>query len=161
MASGPYLNPVFAADHPGHAVGEDGRRYLFMAEGKRILLSGDGLAIAGKPEKVYGGWPIPDDRVIEATSLEGPKMLQHNGWFYMFAAEGGAAGPLIMASPSTLCFTVPWAASRTNDGWMRHGGHIASAIRRLQTAASRVWLIAGRQRWKNASYITRHRPEPA
>jgi xylan 1,4-beta-xylosidase len=78
---------------PGHAVGEDGKRYLFLNDGHRVRLSDDGLRRDGAVEKVYGGWPIPDDWVIEAFAPEGPKILRHGGWFYLFSGQGGTAGP--------------------------------------------------------------------
>jgi xylan 1,4-beta-xylosidase len=78
---------------PGHAVGEDGKRYLFLSGGHRIRISDDGLSRAGEVEHVYDGWPIPDDWVIENFALEGPKVLRRGGWFYLFSGEGGTAGP--------------------------------------------------------------------
>lgn len=78
---------------PGHVVGEDGKRYLFIDSGKLIPISDDGLRRAGKTEKVYDGWPIPRDWVIEGFSLEGPKLLNKDGWFYIFSAQGGTGGP--------------------------------------------------------------------
>lgn len=78
---------------PGHAVGEDGKRYLFLNDGHRVRLSDDGLRRDGAVEKVYDGWPIPDDWVIEAFAPEGPKILRHGGWFYLFSGQGGTAGP--------------------------------------------------------------------
>jgi beta-xylosidase len=78
---------------PGHAVGEDGRRYLFLNGGARVRLSDDGLRRDGAVEQVYGGWPIPEDWIFEAPALEGPKLLRKDGWFYLFSGEGGTAGP--------------------------------------------------------------------
>ena len=78
---------------PGHAVGEDGKRYLFFNEVARVRLSDDGLRRDGEIEHVYDGWPIPEDWVIEAIALEGPKVLRRNGWFYLFSGQGGTAGP--------------------------------------------------------------------
>jgi len=49
---------------PGHAVGEDGKRYLFLNGGNRVRLSDDGLSAVGPVESVYGGWPIPEDWII-------------------------------------------------------------------------------------------------
>ena len=94
--NGPWSEPVdlkILNIDPGHILGEDGKRYLFLAAGQRIQLSDDGLATVGKPEKVYDGWPIPDDWVIEGFNLEAPKLLRRDGWFYMFSAQGGTAGP--------------------------------------------------------------------
>lgn len=78
---------------PGHAVGEDGKRYLFFNGGRRVRISDDGLSAAGPAEQVYGGWPIPEDWIIEGFALEGPKLLHKDGWFYMFSGQGGTAGP--------------------------------------------------------------------
>lgn len=78
---------------PGHAVGEDGNRYLFFNGGNRIRISDDGLKAAGKVEHVYNGWPIPQDWIIEGFALEGPKITRRGEWFYMFSGQGGTAGP--------------------------------------------------------------------
>lgn len=78
---------------PGHAVGEDGKRYLFFNGGRRVRISDDGLSAAGPAEQVYNGWPIPEDWIIEGFALEGPKLLRKDGWFYMFSGQGGTAGP--------------------------------------------------------------------
>jgi xylan 1,4-beta-xylosidase len=94
---------------PGHAVGEDGKRYLFLNGGARVRLSDDGLRRDGPIEQVYGGWPIPDAWVVEAPALEGPKLLHRDGWFYLFCGEGGTAGP-----PTSHMVTV--ARSRSIHG---------------------------------------------
>ena len=78
---------------PGHAVGEDGKRYLFFNGGSRVQLSDDGLSAVGKPEHVYNGWPIPQDWIIEGFALEGPKLTRRGEYFYMFSGQGGTAGP--------------------------------------------------------------------
>ncbi|HTR25539.1 MAG TPA: family 43 glycosylhydrolase [Terriglobales bacterium] len=78
---------------PGHIVGEDGKRYLFLSGISRVRLSDAGLATDGPIEHVYDGWKYPEDWIVEAYSLEGPKMLRHNGWFYLVSAVGGTAGP--------------------------------------------------------------------
>lgn len=78
---------------PGHAVGEDGRRYLFFNGGRRVRISDDGLSAAGPVEQVYSGWPIPEDYTIEGFALEGPKILRRGDWFYMISGQGGTAGP--------------------------------------------------------------------
>ncbi len=95
--SGPWSEPIdMHIDNmidPGHAVGEDGKRYLFFNGGNRVKLRDDGLAAAGKVEHVYDGWPIPADYVIEGFALEGPKVLYREGYYYLIAAQGGTAGP--------------------------------------------------------------------
>lgn len=93
---GPWSEPIalgIQSIDPGHAVGEDGQRYLFLAGEYRVRLSDDGLRKQGSLEKVYEGWPIPEGWAIENFSLESPKFLSHKGWFYLFWAEGGTAGP--------------------------------------------------------------------
>ncbi|SFJ64367.1 family 43 glycosylhydrolase [Caulobacter sp. UNC279MFTsu5.1] len=95
--SGPWSEPVDMDVNgyidPGHAVGEDGKRYLFLNDGHRVKITDDGLRRDGPVEKVYDGWPIPDDWVIEAPAPEGPKILRRGGWFYLFSGQGGTAGP--------------------------------------------------------------------
>jgi xylan 1,4-beta-xylosidase len=95
--AGPWSDPVdvgiYSAIDPGHVVGEDGKRYLFMSSGGLVPLSDDGLKSIGPMEKVYEGWKYPDAWAVETFALEGPKLLRRGGWFYLFSAEGGTAGP--------------------------------------------------------------------
>jgi xylan 1,4-beta-xylosidase len=62
---GPWSQPVDLGIRgyidPGHVVGEDGRRYLFLSGVARVRLSEDGLATDGAIEHVYDGWQYPDD----------------------------------------------------------------------------------------------------
>lgn len=94
---GPWSEPVDLRlpDHidPGHVVGEDGRRYLFLSNGDMVPLADDGLATAGRVEHVYDPWRYPDDWDVECFCPEGPKMLKRGEWFYMLTAVGGTAGP--------------------------------------------------------------------
>jgi xylan 1,4-beta-xylosidase len=78
---------------PGHAVGEDGSRWLFLSGGDRIRLSDDGLSTIGDVEHVYDPWRYPEEWVVEGFAPEGPKILRHNNWFYLITAVGGTAGP--------------------------------------------------------------------
>lgn len=78
---------------PGHAVGEDGERYLFLSGVDRVRLTRDGLATAGPVTHVYDGWRYPEDWVVEDYSLEGPKHLVRDGRHYLVSAVGGTAGP--------------------------------------------------------------------
>ena len=94
---GPWSEPVdlHLPNHidPGHAVGEDGERYLFLSGGDRVGLTDDGLATAGAVEHVYDPWRYPDDWDVESFSPEGPKILRRGDWFYLVTAVGGTAGP--------------------------------------------------------------------
>jgi beta-xylosidase len=78
---------------PGHAVGEDGKRYLFLSGGDRVALSDDGLSIVGEVSHVYDPWRYPEAWVVEGFAPEGPKILRRGDWFYLITAVGGTAGP--------------------------------------------------------------------
>lgn len=78
---------------PGHVVGEDGKRYLFVNGIRKIRLSDDGLSTDGVLEPAYNAWRYPDDWVVENFAPEGPKLLRHGEWFYLITAVGGTAGP--------------------------------------------------------------------
>jgi xylan 1,4-beta-xylosidase len=95
--TGPWSDPVDlkleGCIDPGHAVGEDGRRYLFVNGIRRIGLSDDGLSTVGTLEKVYEPWKYPDDWVVEMFAPEGPKIFRRNDWFYLVSAVGGTSGP--------------------------------------------------------------------
>ena len=110
---GPWSEPVdlgiTGAIDPGHVVGEDGKRYLFLNGVRRVRLTDDGLATDGPVEHVYDGWRYPDDWVIEAYALEGPKLFRRGDWFYLVSAVGGTAGP-----PTSHMVTV--ARSRSVHG---------------------------------------------
>ena len=94
---GPWSDPidlkVQGCIDPGHAVGEDGKRYLFFNGVRRIALSDDGLSTVGSLETVYSPWRYPDDWVVEMFAPEGPKILRRADWFYLIAAVGGTSGP--------------------------------------------------------------------
>jgi beta-xylosidase len=94
---GPWSEPVdlHLPSHidPGHAVGEDGKRYLFLSGGDRVRLTDDGLMTNGPVEHVYNPWRYPESWDVESFSPEGPKVMRHGEWFYMILAVGGTAGP--------------------------------------------------------------------
>lgn len=94
---GPWSKPVVLGlpNHidPGHVVGEDGKRYLFLSGGDRVRLSDDGLRLDGPIEHVYDPWRYPEDWDVESFSPEGPKVFRHGDWFHMLLAVGGTAGP--------------------------------------------------------------------
>ncbi len=132
--SGPWSEPIdlgirWAID-PGHVVGEDGKRYLFVSGIRRIALTDDGLATVGELEKVYHGWRYPDDWVTEAYALEGPNLFRRGDWFYLVSAVGGTAGP-----PTGHMVIV--ARSRSIHGpWQNHP---ENPIVRTTDAADRWW----------------------
>lgn len=94
---GPWSDPIDLnlPNHidPGHAVGEDGSRWLFLSGGDRVRLSDDGLRRIGEPEHVYDPWRYPSDWVVEGFAPEGPKITRHGDYYYMITAVGGTAGP--------------------------------------------------------------------
>ncbi|GAA1981281.1 family 43 glycosylhydrolase [Microbacterium pumilum] len=132
--SGPWSAPIDlgirGAIDPGHVVGEDGRRYLFVNGVRSIRLSADGLSTVGELEHVYDGWRYPDEWVTEAYALEGPKLLRKDDWFYLVSAVGGTAGP-----PTGHMVIV--ARSRSVHGpWENHP---RNPIARTTDAGDRWW----------------------
>ena len=150
---GPWSEPVdlFLPDHidPGHIVGEDGKRYLFLSNGDMIQLADDGLSTVGDVHHVYDPWRYPVDWDVECFCPEGPKMLRKGDWFYMLTAVGGTAGPptshMVISARSKSVFG-PWehapnnpqvrTLTRDEHWWSR--GH-ASLIEGPQ---SDWWLIS-------------------
>ena len=95
---GPWSEPVrldVTGIDPGHVVGEDGKRYLFVDKGYVVPLSDDGLRVTGGKKKVYDGWQWPRNWKTEGNDmyLESPKLTFHDGYYYLVSAEGGTAGP--------------------------------------------------------------------
>ena len=117
---GPWSEPIdLAVGHidPGHAVDEQGRRFLHLSEGYLVPLTADGLAVTGKPEKVYDGWGYPADWLVEGFCLEAPKITRRNGFYYLTVAEGGTAGPAtshMVVSSRALNLRGPWEHSPYN-----------------------------------------------
>ncbi|GGY13376.1 family 43 glycosylhydrolase [Massilia dura] len=99
---------------PGHAVGEDGSRWLFLSGVDRVRLADDGLSTVGKPEKVYEPWRYPDDWEVEAFSPEGPKVLRHDGYYYLILAVGGTSGP------PTGHMVIAARSKSINGPWVHH-----------------------------------------
>jgi len=132
--TGPWSEPVSLGIagyiDPGHVVGEDGRRYLFLSGISRVRLRADGLATDGPIEPAYDGWHYPDDWVTEAYALEGPKLLRRGDWFYLVSAVGGTAGP-----PTSHMVIV--ARSRSVHGPWQNCPH--NPIVRTRSASERWW----------------------
>jgi beta-xylosidase len=118
---GPWSEPVDLnlPSHidPGHAVGEDGSRWLFLSGGDRIRLSPDGLSTVGAVEHVYDPWRYPDDWEVEGFSPEGPKITRRGDWFYLITAVGGTAGP------PTGHMVIAARSRSINGPWEHHPGN--------------------------------------
>lgn len=133
---GPWSKPVdlkVGNIDPGHVVGEDGKRYLYLSDGMRVQLSDDGLSTIGEPVKAYDGWVYPKNWKTEGMYLESPKLIYKDGYFYMTSAEGGTAGPptshMVVAARSKSV-SGPWENSPYNpvvhtysatDNWWSKG----------------------------------------
>jgi len=146
---GPLSDPInlgIKAIDPAH-IAEGGKRYLYMVGGQMAELTPDGLGIAAPPRKVMEPWPMPASIRMECTCLEGPKLVEHNGYFYLNVAEGGTGGPgtsHAVVSARSKHATGPWEFSPYNpvvhtasreDRWlsMGHG--------RLVDTPDRRWYI--------------------
>jgi xylan 1,4-beta-xylosidase len=131
---GPWSEPVdlkiSGCIDPGHVVGEDGKRYLFVNGVRRIRLTDDGLATDGVLEKAYEPWRYPDDWVVENFAPEGPKLLRRGDWFYLITAVGGTAGP-------ATGHMVIAARSRSIHGPWEHCPH--NPLVRTKSAAEPWW----------------------
>ncbi len=121
IKNGPWSEPASIGNvegiDPGHVIGEDGKRYVFMSKNIVYPLSDDGLKVTGQGKKVCDDWPIPDDWDIEGVCTESPKLLWKAGWCYLTVAEGGTFGP--PTSHSIISFRSksifgPWEPSPYN-----------------------------------------------
>jgi len=93
---GPWSDPIdlkIGRIDPGHAVGSDGRRYLFLSAGYLVPLAPDGLSVAGPERKIYDGWKYPAEWIVEGFAQEGPKIFKKGDYYYQVLAQGGTAGP--------------------------------------------------------------------
>lgn len=131
---GPWSEPIDlklpAHIDPGHAVGEDGTRWLFLSGGDRVKLAPDGLSTVGGVEHVYDPWRYPEDWVVETFAPEGPKIVRRGRYYYMTTAVGGTAGP-------PTGHMVIMARSRTIDGPWEHAPNNPQI--RTRSAAEKWW----------------------
>jgi xylan 1,4-beta-xylosidase len=149
---GPWSAPIdlkIPRIDPGHVVGEDGKRYLFVNGGGRVRLTDDGLATDGPMvERAYELWSYPENWVVEMYAPEGPKFFWRDGFIYLIAAVGGTAGPptshMVVVSRSRSVFG-PWeqcphnpivrTTSSAEPWWSR--GHATF----VEDAAGKSWMI--------------------
>lgn len=117
---GPWSEPIDLENpriDPGHAVGEDGTRYLFLSAGYMVPLSDDGLRIAGEEKHVYSGWQYPEDWDVECFCQEGPTILKKGGYYHKITAVGGTSGPptghMVITARSKSVYG-PWKNSPYN-----------------------------------------------
>jgi xylan 1,4-beta-xylosidase len=115
---------------PGHVIGEDGKRYLFLSGVSCVRLKDDGLGTEGPIVPAYKGWKYPDDWITEAYSLEGPKLVRRGDWFYLVSAVGGTSGP-------ATGHMVIAARSRSVSGPWENCPH--NPIVRTRSSAERWW----------------------
>ncbi len=121
---GPWSKPMdlkVGGIDPGHIVGEDGKRYLFLSDGNSAMpmvqLSDDGLSVASVKKPVYSGWEFPKSWDTEGLWLESPKLTKRGGYFYLTTAEGGTAGPAtshMVVSARSKSIAGPWENSPYN-----------------------------------------------
>ena len=118
---GPWSAPVDLNLHgfidPGHVVGKDGKRYLYLSNGSLAQLADDGLSVVGEPRPGYKGWQFPKEWSTECFCLESPKSTVKDGFFYQTVAQGGTAGPAtshMVVSARATSPQGPWENSPYN-----------------------------------------------
>ncbi len=117
---GPWSKPVdlkIGEIDPEHVTDADGKRYLLLSSGTLHPLSDDGTKITGDPVRIYDGWPIPEEWDIEGVSLEGINIKKVGEYYYLFAAEGGTAGPPtshMVIQARSKCILGPWENAPSN-----------------------------------------------
>ncbi len=118
---GPWSAPIdlkLTRIDPGHAVGPDGKRYLFLSAGELVPLSRRRAVGDGTVEEDLRRLEVPErlDR-RGASRRKGPKILKRGDYYYMVLAEGGTAGPptghMVVAARSKT-IEGPWENSPYN-----------------------------------------------
>jgi beta-xylosidase len=116
---GPWSDPIDLGIHaidPAH-IAESGRRYLYMAGGRMAELAPDGLSVKTPPRTILDPWPVPPATRMECVCMEAPKLIEHNGYFYLNVAEGGTGGPAtshMVVSARSRHADGPWEFSPYN-----------------------------------------------
>ena len=105
-------------------------------------LSDDGLSVKEQPRQVMTPWTSPDNWQVECECLEAPKLLFHNGYYYLNVAEGGTSGP-----PTS--HMVLSARSRNIDGpweWSPHNPIVHTPQQSRNVVVTGPWPPGGRRR---------------
>jgi xylan 1,4-beta-xylosidase len=149
---GPWTEPIDLKLNgfidPGHVIGPDGIRYLYLSKGYMIQLASDGLSTIGEPKYIYGGWKFPEIWSTECFCLESPKATVKDGFFYLTVAEGGTAGPatshMVVSARSKSPYG-PWenspynpivhTDSRADKWWSQGHGTLVDDIK------GRYWIM--------------------
>lgn len=137
---GPYDEPAWIHEDgidPSIFHDTDGRHYMLFNRSVRMVeLSPDCRSARGTPWLIWGGdWKI---------KTEGPQMCRHNGWYYLFAAEGGTgSGHRICAArarhiwgPYENCPYNPILRQDDAEGYLQNCGH-----GKLVQAADGRWYL--------------------
>lgn len=93
---GPWSEPVkidVKGIDPGHVATPEGKRFLYVNDGRVVELTPDGLSKTGEVKEVYNGWVYPLEWGTECFCLESPKLTYRKGYYYMTSAQGGTSGP--------------------------------------------------------------------
>ncbi|MBQ8972830.1 MAG: family 43 glycosylhydrolase [Clostridia bacterium] len=148
--AGPWSDPIdlhIGQIDPGHVVGPDGTRYLYLSGGHAVRLSVDGLRVEEDLGVLYNGWDFPADYHTEGKFLESPKFFQRNGYYYIVSAQGGTAGP----STAHMCVVArsqsplgPWENMPSNPlvhTWSREEKWWCKGHGTIFQAADGAWYI--------------------
>lgn len=92
---------------PGHVVGEDGRRHLFVNGVRRIELTDDGLATRGGLQFAHRIGQQLREGGADLLTSEGPRLLRHGEYFYMISALAPANSHVLAVARSRSVFG-PW-----------------------------------------------------
>ena len=156
--NGPWSDPIDlkidGCIDPGHAVGEDGKRYLFVNGIRKIRLTDDGLATDGQIEAAYSPWQFPDDWITENFAPEGPKITRHGEYFYLVTAVGGTAGPVtghMVITARSRSIHGPWehcphnplvrTQSDAEPWWSRGHATLVEGPKRPGEKQARWWMV--------------------
>ena len=161
---GPWSDPILVTRKgrsidPGLIVTPQGKKYLFVNDGKMAPLNDEGTELTDTLRIVHRGWPIPrhwngygydpqnPDKEIDIV-LESPKLIYKDGYYYLTSAEGGTAGAPtkhMAVSARAKSLEGPWEESpynpivRTYDAseswWSKGHGTL------IDDAQGRWWIV--------------------